>query len=160
MTEEKNLEESIKSKTGKALELNVGIEGYFDYLQISENELIALITNKRVLDLGSSEGRFAKECALGKIPTQVYSVSPRLALESFRAKEKGLTGALVAHESARKGEGLDRKERMARRSEVQKAHDATALSAFAQAEIRPDKWRFSFPARAGSSGLIASTVQP
>jgi SAM-dependent methyltransferase len=120
MSEDRPLGEIIDEKTNKALELDFGnsIEVYADALQVSEDELVALIKNKKVLDLGSSRGLFAKECALRNIPTLIYSVSPRLALETFRDSERDLTQELSKNKQEIK--------------RIQKTHDATAMSTFAQ----------------------------
>jgi len=113
-----NLEEIIKERTGRALELSGGFELYADALQISEDELETLIRNKKVIDLGSSKSLFAKECIQRKIPTEIISISPRLALKSFRDSEKELT--------------RDLNEGKRQVKQIQKKHDATAVSAFAQ----------------------------
>jgi SAM-dependent methyltransferase len=92
---------------------------YADFFGLSETELTDLISNKKVLDLGSGKGDFVKECSLKGIKTDITSVNPRLALENARANEKSETQKIAEGDT-----------QLAQK--MQKDHDKGARSAFAQ----------------------------
>lgn len=113
-----------KISLGGVAETGRFIDQYADELGYSdEGELIADITGKKVLDLGSGTGTFAKDVADRGINCEVVSVNPRLSKQSFRIIEKRSTNIDFPHS----------------RETVQKIHNKTALAAFAHNLPFPDE---------------------
>lgn len=83
----------------------------------NEEEFIAYITGKRVLDVGSGMGGLAKDCKLGGIDAEIISVNPRLSNTRLRREERFSTRVCIPEEM---------------QDEVQRAHDRKAVAAYGQ----------------------------
>jgi SAM-dependent methyltransferase len=105
---------------------------------LSEEELIADIEGKKVLDLGSSLGGLAKDVARRKIDCQVYSLEPRLSMGGARNEEKAATQEYleqVTPKTSKLGKLVKRLKGIPEddHREMQESHDRGATAAFAHA---------------------------
>jgi ubiquinone/menaquinone biosynthesis C-methylase UbiE len=112
-----SIRSKVETKLNHSMDTVGGIGKYAYALQMPEAELIKLISNKTVLDVGSGKGGFAKECALKKIPSKVFSVNARIAFPDFREKEMAATSKIT--------DGVDTER-------VQKEHDSKVVPSVAQ----------------------------
>lgn len=110
--------EDSKLELPRAIDTMGGIEKYACCFQITEIEMVKLLTNKTVLDLGSGLGGLAKEATIKHVPTKVFSVNPRIITEATRSKERKYTLELV--------------EDCGKTENVQKKHDDLLTSALGE----------------------------
>lgn len=95
MEDKNSIRPAIESKINYSMDTAGGIGKYAFALQMPEAEFVKLISNKTILDVGSGKGGFAKECAIKKVPSKVFSINAKAVFSDFQQIERAETNKIT-----------------------------------------------------------------